>query len=73
MRGKRFSFRRTSDILNERLTRRLPRYLRTNMQLDVHAQDMEEQRTTNALKRRAQSTPHLERQEVVKRLNREKE
>jgi len=43
------------------------------MQLDVHAQDMEEQRTTNALKRRAQSTPHLERQEVAKRLNREKE
>ena len=49
------------------------RYLRTNMGLDVHGQGVEDQQPTGALKRKARSLPHRERQQEAKRLNQEQQ
>jgi histone H3/H4 len=48
----------------------IARYLKTNMQINVHANDMEEDlRANQALKRRSESVEHWERQEEAKRLH----
>ncbi|QDZ18673.1 hypothetical protein HOP50_02g11760 [Chloropicon primus] len=51
--------------------RDIARYLRTNMQLNVHAPGLEDHRSTSALKRRAQGLPHWELQQEAKRQNAE--